>query len=408
MDVKSLEHPTLKVPYEILNKKFRSSQKVIDREVNHVSNSLSELETLYTGEEGDTATALSKLDKIKEQLEQLREKSREAVEDVLVTGRVCKRRSEHLSEGCKEGLTRAQEKQFMKLRLERILVEHFLRAGFYESALQLSKSSDICDLVNLEVFLAAKEVEESLNAGDISKCLAWCHENKSKLRKMKSSLEFNVRIQEFIEYIKAGKRLEAVHHARKFLASDDSSQLALVQQVMGLLAFPLNTPVQPYRDLLDQARWQTIVQQFRTENYKLHQLSSISLLNVTLQAGLSSLKTQHCYSQQGQHILAGLPSYMQELKHRNEERNIECPVCHPSLNALAVGLPYSHCSQSRLVCYMSGTLLNENNLPMMLPNGYVYGEQALRSMADLNEGQVVCPRTKEIYSFTEMEKVYVM
>jgi len=29
----------------------------------------------------------------------------------------------------------------MKLRLERILVEHFLRAGFYESALQLSKSS---------------------------------------------------------------------------------------------------------------------------------------------------------------------------------------------------------------------------------------------------------------------------
>ena len=64
---------------------------MIDREVNHVSNSLSELETLYTGEEGDTATALSKLDKIKEQLEQLREKSREAVEDVLVTGRVCKR-----------------------------------------------------------------------------------------------------------------------------------------------------------------------------------------------------------------------------------------------------------------------------------------------------------------------------
>ena len=32
---------------------------------------------------------------------------------------------------------------------------------------------------------------------------------------------------------------------------------------MGLLAFPLNTPVQPYRDLLDQARWQTIIQQFR-------------------------------------------------------------------------------------------------------------------------------------------------
>ena len=30
-DIKSLEHPTLKVPYEILNKRFRSAQKVLDR-----------------------------------------------------------------------------------------------------------------------------------------------------------------------------------------------------------------------------------------------------------------------------------------------------------------------------------------------------------------------------------------
>ena len=37
MDVKSLEHPTLKVPYEILNKKFRTSQKIIDRLVLHIN-----------------------------------------------------------------------------------------------------------------------------------------------------------------------------------------------------------------------------------------------------------------------------------------------------------------------------------------------------------------------------------
>ena len=35
-DVKSLEHPTLKVPYEILNKKFRIAQKHLDREVSLV------------------------------------------------------------------------------------------------------------------------------------------------------------------------------------------------------------------------------------------------------------------------------------------------------------------------------------------------------------------------------------
>ena len=135
---------------------------------------------------------------------------------------------------------------------------------------------------------------------------------------------------------------------------------------MGLLAFPVDTPLQPYRELLDPARWQALIQQFRSltsktlqvrairilktvffsatdrlvqcalvsfqtkywflkyrlnilltspslgrsENYKLHQLSPQSVLSVTLQAGLSSLKTPHCY-RQGQFTLTGLPSYMQ-------------------------------------------------------------------------------------------------
>jgi hypothetical protein len=37
----------------------------------------------------------------------------------------------------------------------------------------------------------------------------------------------------------------------------------MVQQAMGLLAFPLDTPIQPYRDLLDTSRWQALIEQFR-------------------------------------------------------------------------------------------------------------------------------------------------
>jgi len=404
MEVKSLEHPTLKVPYEILNKRFRSSQKVLDREVNHVSTGLTELERKFSVETADKVAVLQQLETVKQQLEQLKEKGREAVGGVLETARVCKRRAEHLQEGTKEDASPVQLKQWRKARLDRILVEHFLRSGFYNTAIQLSKQSGIEDMTNIEVFLAAKEVEESLKAGDVSKCLSWCHDNKSKLRKMKSTLEFNVRIQEYIECIRAGNKLEAVKHARKFLSSEEGPKQEL-QQVMGLLAFPADTPLQPYKDLLDPARWQGIIKQFRYDNYKLHQLSPQSLLSVSLQSGLSCLKTPHCYKP-GQLLLQGLPGYLQDLK--NEERNVECPVCHPSLNTLAMGLPYSHCTQSRLVCYMSGSPLNENNHPMMLPNGYVYGEQALLKMSEENDGQIVCPRTKEIYPFIELEKVYVM
>uniref|UniRef100_H2XSP7 Uncharacterized protein n=2 Tax=Ciona intestinalis TaxID=7719 RepID=H2XSP7_CIOIN len=44
MDLKVQEYGTLKVPYEILNKRFRSAQKTIDRELHGFSGSLTDLE----------------------------------------------------------------------------------------------------------------------------------------------------------------------------------------------------------------------------------------------------------------------------------------------------------------------------------------------------------------------------
>jgi macrophage erythroblast attacher len=89
------------------------------------------------------------------------------------------------------------------------------------------------------------------------------------------------------------------------------------------------------------------------------------VFTVALQAGLSALKTPQCYGA------------------NKEGRNPSCPVCNEALNELAAPLPFAHCSQSRLVCSISGKPLNEYNQPMMMPNGYVYGEQVNINM--LNE-----------------------
>lgn len=80
-------------------------------------------------------------------------------------------------------------------RVERMLVEHFLRSGFYNAAIKLANTQGIADLTNINLFLVAKEVEEALARKDTSKYLSWCQENKSKLRRLKSNLEFNVRLQ---------------------------------------------------------------------------------------------------------------------------------------------------------------------------------------------------------------------
>lgn len=63
---------------------------------------------------------------------------------------------------------------------------------------------------------------------------------------------------------------------------------------------------------------------------------------------------RHCYREEG-------------------NKNADCPVCTSNLNKLGQRLPYAHCANSKLICSISGLPLNENNPPMALPNGQVYG-----------------------------------
>ncbi|XP_044272107.1 E3 ubiquitin-protein transferase MAEA isoform X1 [Tribolium madens] len=393
-DLKSLEHPTLKVPYEILNKKFRTAQKSLDREASHVQQAARELETTISGGNVRARDITSLLGGMVEKLQVLKRKAEESISEELAASNVCKRRLEHLKE--RETLTSAGTisqgavNQWKRKRLDRMMVEYFLRNGYYNAAITLAEKSDIKDLTNIEIFLTSREVEKSLANHETSKCLIWCHDNKSKLRKLKSNMEFNLRIQEFVELIRSERRMDAIKHARKHFPSFEDEHLDSIQRVMALLAFPVDTEIKPYKALFDETRWDTLIEEFRQENYRLFQLASQSVFTVALQAGLSALKTPQCYSDNG------------------ENRNPSCPVCQPCLNQLAESLPFAHCSQSRLYCHISGLPLNENNLPMMLPNGYIYGEQALEQMAKENNGQIICPKTKEIFPFKKVEKVYVM
>ena len=47
------------------------------------------------------------------------------------------------------------------------------------------------------------------------------------------------------------------------------------------------------KGLFREGRWDDLVQQFRRENFALHQLNAQSILEVTLQCGLASLKTPY-------------------------------------------------------------------------------------------------------------------
>lgn len=148
--------------------------------------------------------------------------------------------------------------------------------------------------------------------------------------------------------------MNAVKHAQKFFPAFEQDQLPEIKKTMALLAFPLNTDLEPYHAMFDIKRWSELLVNFRLENYRLFQIPTQSVLSVAVQTGLSALKTPQCYSA--------------------NSRNINCPVCQPHISEIALSLPFSHCAQSRLICRVTKKPLNENNHPMVLPNGFVVGE----------------------------------
>ncbi|XP_018006816.1 E3 ubiquitin-protein transferase MAEA isoform X2 [Hyalella azteca] len=385
----ALEHSTIKVPYEVLNRKFRTAQKVLEREVSAVAACTSEMQAALSGSPMPRPQQLTQMIRgVMSQVSSLKRKAREAVAGEVECARAVRRRIEHLDQAGKGSA--AARAAWESTRIDRLITDFLLREGCYRTAKKLVELRNIKSLTNLGLFENAYEVEQSLERRDVSKCLAWCHENKTKLKKLNSSLEFNIRIQEFIDMIKRNERMSAVWHARKYFSAQDCKQLPSIPQCMALLAFPADTKIPEYQVLLSDSRWQDLIQQFRDENLRLYHLSLQATFTVVVQAGLSALKTPQCY------------------KSNKESFNPDCPVCVPTLNSLAKELPYAHCSQSRLVCFLSGETMNENNLPLMLPNGYVYGSNALEAQAAANNGEVFCPRSETKFQLSDAQKVFVM
>ena len=87
------------------------------------------------------------------------------------------------------------------------------------------------DLVELELFAQAKKVMDSLRGCNCTTALAWASENRARLKKAKSRLEFDLRLQEFVELARKGALTEALAYARKFFgAFADTSAFILHRQ----------------------------------------------------------------------------------------------------------------------------------------------------------------------------------
>ncbi|KAL0063318.1 GID complex subunit containing RING finger motif [Marasmius tenuissimus] len=354
------EQPFVRVPYENYRKVFRTSQKQVEREYGAIQNAASDITNRCKSSDVPASDAAAAIDEmiarvksLQRKLSDLQDTSGKPAQDVI------RERLKHLS--TLESMSHSNTPDFTRwadTRLDRWLVDWCLRHGKEETARQMAKEKDIEMLVDISLFSDIRRIEGALQNHSCTEALAWCSENKSTLRKSKSTLEFDLRLQEYIELCRAQSKVEAIAYMQKYLTPWQETHLAQIRQASALLAVRPETRCGPYKRLFDPSRWENLVKSFRCAIYSLNLIPNEPLLNLSLYAGLASMKLLACYDQ--------------------STKKVDCPVCDTEsssgsqglgLGKLAEDVPLSHHANSTIVCQITGRIMDEDNMPMAFPNG---------------------------------------
>ncbi|KAM7270866.1 hypothetical protein ACFE04_030080 [Oxalis oulophora] len=373
-----LEHQFLRVPFEHYKKTIRAHHRAVEKEVSSVISGISDVADSDDVSKDD---AVNQLTSLVSRLQGLKRKCEEGSRVENLQAQRCRARLAHLESADADNVS-----DWNNTRLKRILVDYMLRMSCFDSAEKLAEISNIQDLVDIDVFKEAKKVIDALQNKEVAPALAWCADNKSRLKKSKSKYEFQLRLQEFIELVRAENNMRAILYARKYLAPWGATHMKELQRVMATLAFKSNTECATYKVLFEPKQWDYLVDQFKQEFCKLYGMTLEPLLNIYLQAGLSALKTPFCYE---------------------DDCTKEDPLSQESFRKLALPLPFSKQHHSKLVCYITKELMDTENPPQVLPNGYVYSTKALKDMAEKNNGKITCPRTGLVCNYSDLVKAYI-
>ena len=149
-------------------------------------------------------------------------------------------------------------------------------------------------------------------------------------------------------------------------------------------------PKHPYAPLFEAGQWSRLADLFWEEMLRLHGLPAHSLLTMHLHAGLAALNSPPPAAPAGRAAAAAAPP----------PGRTSDPLALPLFQKMAAGLPRAKRERSRLVCGITGFLVDEDNPPMVLSNGQVYSKGGLDAIARHSEQEgglvVTCPRTGDV------------
>ena len=382
----ALEQASLKIAFEQARKYSRANQRIAEKDIPGLCSLFAEKRGSVEGndDEGLLSRFHERLDQLKGKVLANSEKERHYLEKL-------KHRQDFLQRLLQDAKLQAD---WMDLKLKRLIVEFYFeqpeQLDYGKSILNCLAMSrpDLPMWIDEEVYEERAFILADLNRAVYTKALQWCSDNRQSLKKSKSSLEFALRRQEMMETAigQSGGSVEAaLQHGQKYLYGPwlSSPDIECTQELWAMAESAMTAIAFNDLEAVRESAAMTC-KQFINEYNLLYGLTDQSVLIGILRAGLVMVKTPLC---QGE-----------------ENYNLDCPACHPELKQLANGLPYAHHDHSILVCGVSGEQMNEDNPPMVLPNGNVF---SLKTLQQAHCESVTCPRTGAVYSWDQVRKVYI-
>ncbi|CAD6891125.1 unnamed protein product [Tilletia laevis] len=351
-----LEQPFAHLPYDQLCASLRTQQRLLTRELRLAQDTCLALAGATTPRT-DTATAVDMLDHSVKRLKALKRRLAQLNAQTKTTLNTAAVRYAHLQD--LHTIASTADPAFdgwSKTRLNRILVDYMLRRGANSAAAHLTSSAGIPNLVDTALFAEIDKIEASLQpsaAADggehCARALAWCAENRPALEAVNSRLEFDLRMQVYIELARTrtpSTLREAIAYLREHLLpmqaeeeerqqetlrvqsnvpnppsedhlgggdggsgasqegsmGSEPSKRKQISRLLGLLACPPSSPA--YGDLYHPDRWAILRALFRSHAFLIHSLPPQPMLHIALSAGLSSLKLPACYASEQEMVHA--------------------------------------------------------------------------------------------------------
>ncbi|GAA98638.1 uncharacterized protein L969DRAFT_95136 [Mixia osmundae IAM 14324] len=390
-----LEQPFLKIPFEQMRKTSKANQRAIDRELSNMSDIIAK--RMSSDTPTDQQEALKTVESMLTKMLALKRKVDDSTKTYKTAQHAMRERIAHLDQlyqiaSGSSPDSEAAYADWRAIRLARQLTEYFHRQSYEITASMYAEEESIEPLVDAALYDEMRRIDAALAERKVTEALSWCKENATGLKRIKSSLEFELRLQEFVELCRLRQLGQAIQYARKQLAPWQGTYPDEIKQAMALLAFAPDTKCLPYKDLYDLAWWTRIQASFRLAIYTLYGLPPMPTLFLPLHAGMAALKTPACTHS------------------ATELRNINCPLCDDeALGGLAKAgkVPFSHHVNSTIVCFISGKVMQDDNVPLCMPNGMIYSSEAMHRMAAESGGTVRCPRTGKEYALHELKKLIV-